>query len=119
MDATKKRDARRRRHQRIRKHVSGTATTPRLSVYRSNSQTYAQLIDDVAGHTLAAAASREDAVAAGEHAKTGAARRVGELLAERATAAGVSSCVFDRGGNRYAGRVAALADGAREGGLTF
>jgi large subunit ribosomal protein L18 len=119
MDPTKKRIARRSRHLRLRKHIKGTATKPRLSVYRSNSHIYAQLIDDVAGHTLVAASSREDGIDKGDDGKVGVAKQVGELLAERATAAGITTCVFDRGGNRYAGRVASLAEGARSGGLEF
>jgi large subunit ribosomal protein L18 len=119
MDARKKRAGRRMRQQRIRKHVRGTADRPRLSVYRSNAHIYAQLIDDVAGHTLVAASSLEDDVSAGDDGKVGVARQVGELLGQRATGAGITTCVFDRGGNRYAGRVAALAAGARSTGLEF
>lgn len=119
MDTSKKRIARQSRQRRIRKRIRGTATTPRLSVFRSNAHIYAQLIDDSAGATLAAASSREDGVVKGEDGKIGAARQVGTLLGERAVAAGLEACVFDRGGNRYAGRVAALADGAREAGLKF
>ncbi len=119
MDASTKRRSRRTRHLRIRKHVSGTATKPRLSVYRSNDHVYAQLIDDVAGHTMVAASSLEDGVTKGEDGKVGVARQVGTLLGQRATDAGITTCVFDRGGNRYAGRVAALADSAREAGLEF
>jgi large subunit ribosomal protein L18 len=119
VQASKKRAARNRRHKRIRKHVSGTATQPRLSVYRSNTNIYAQLIDDTAGHTLVQASSRETGVDNGDEGKTGAARQVGTLLAERALAQGLEAVVFDRGGNRYAGRVAALAEGARSGGLKF
>ncbi len=119
METTQKRVARRKRHMRIRKQIAGTATKPRLSVYRSNSHIYAQLIDDRAGHTLIAANSLDDEVAKGEDGKTGAARRVGTLLGERAQKAGITECVFDRGGNRYAGRIAALAEGAREAGLDF
>jgi len=118
MNATKKRGARDRRRIRIRKRVRGTASKPRLSVYRSNTNIYAQLVDDVAGHTLVAASSLEADVTA-EGGKVGVAAQVGKLLAERAGKAGLTTCVFDRGGNRYAGRVAALADGAREGGLEF
>ena len=118
MDTMRKRAARRRRHLSIRKRVVGTAARPRLSVYRSNSHIYAQLIDDASGHTVAAASSREQG-ATGDGDKTAAARRVGALLGERATAAGVEACVFDRGGNRYMGRIAALAEGAREAGLKF
>ncbi len=119
MDPSKKRVARRSRQLRIRKHIQGTATKPRLSVYRSNDHIYAQLIDDVAGHTLAAASSRETGVTKGDDGKVGVSAQVGTLIGERAKAAGITTCVFDRGGNRYAGRVAALADGAREAGLEF
>jgi large subunit ribosomal protein L18 len=119
MDPSKKRVARRKRQLRIRKHVRGTATQPRLSVFRSNSHIYAQLIDDVEGRTLAAASSLEDDVTKGDDGKIGVAKQVGTLIGERAKAAGIETCVFDRGGNRYAGRVAALADGAREAGLEF
>ena len=116
---TKKRVARRRRHTRLRKRITGTATTPRLSVYRSNAHIYAQLIDDVQGHTLVAASSLDDGITPGDAGKTGVAEQVGTRLAERATQAGITTCVFDRGGNRYAGRIAALADGARAAGLDF
>jgi large subunit ribosomal protein L18 len=119
MDASKKRAARRNRQLRIRKHVRGTAAKPRLSVYRSNDHIYAQLIDDVAGHTLVAASSLEDGVDKGDDGKVGVAKQVGELIGQRAKEAGITTCVFDRGGNRYAGRVAALAEGARGTGLEF
>lgn len=113
-----KRESRLRRHARIKKHVQGTPNKPRLSVYRSNAHIYAQLIDDIAGHTLASASSLEgDVDPSDEITKTDAARRVGERLAERAKEAGVDTAVFDRGGFRYAGRVEALAEGARDGGL--
>jgi large subunit ribosomal protein L18 len=119
MDAKTKRAGRKMRQMRIRKHVRGTADKPRLSVYRSNTHIYAQLIDDVAGHTLVAASSLEDGVTKGDDGKTGVAKQVGEALGQRAADAGITTCVFDRGGNRYAGRVAALADGARGAGLEF
>jgi large subunit ribosomal protein L18 len=112
--AEKKRLHRERRRKRIRRKVVGTAERPRLSVYRSNVHIYAQLIDDHAGHTIAAADSREAGEA--ENRKE-AARKVGELIASRAAEAGVEEVVFDRGGNKYHGRVAALAEGARSGGL--
>src|SRR6056297_81733 len=105
MDPTRKRVARRSRQLRARKRITGTAAKPRLSVYRSNDHIYAQLIDDVDGHTLVAASSREDGVTKGDDGKTGAARQVGELIGERAKAANITTCVYDRGGNRYAGRV--------------
>jgi large subunit ribosomal protein L18 len=111
------RQARLRRHRRVRRKVTGTAARPRLAVYRSNRAIYAQLIDDDAGRTLAAASSRE-AETAGKP-PTDAAAAVGRALAERAKVAGVASVVFDRGGYLYHGRVKALADGAREGGLEF
>ena len=110
-------EARRRRHRRIRGKVSGTAERPRLAVSRSNMRIYAQLIDDDRGHTLAAAGSHEAALR--DLPKGAAAAEVGKLLAKRARAAGIERVVFDRGGYRYHGRVQALADGAREGGLTF
>ena len=119
MDPTKKRIARRKRQLRIRKHLHGTAVRPRLSVYRSNDHIYAQVIDDEAGHTVVAASSREAEVTKGDDGKVGVARDVGALVAQRATAQGITTVVFDRGGNRFAGRVAALAEGARTGGLEF
>ncbi len=111
------RDARLRRHRRIRGKVVGSAERPRLAVSRSNKRIYAQIIDDARGHTLAAAGSHE--VALRELAKGPAASEVGKLLAERAKQAGVEQVVFDRGGYKYHGRVKSLADGAREGGLEF
>jgi large subunit ribosomal protein L18 len=110
----KKRLHREKRRRRVRRKIIGTPGRPRLSVYRSNVHIYAQLIDDYAGHTLAAADSRE--VGEAEN-RTEAAREVGELVAARATEAGIREVVFDRGGNKYHGRVAALAEGARSGGL--
>lgn len=117
--ATRKRQARTRRHARIRRRIRGTAQTPRLAVFRSNSHIYAQLIDDDAGHTLFSASSLETDVKKGDDGKIGVATQVGELIGKRAVEAGVTTCVFDRGGNRYAGRVKALADAAREAGLKF
>ena len=114
--------ARRKRiHYRIRKHVSGTPERPRLVVFRSNKQIYAQVIDDEAGKTLAAAASNDKALAAECKGKTGieAAAIVGKAVAERALAAGVTTVSFDRGGYLFHGRVKSLADAAREGGLIF
>ena len=116
MDAKKKHAGRKRRHVRVRKKVSGTSERPRLAVFRSNRHVYAQLIDDVAGATVAAAADRE-VKANGD--KSEQAKAVGELIAKRAKEAGVSAAVFDRGGRLYHGRVAAVAEGAREGGLTI
>jgi large subunit ribosomal protein L18 len=110
-------EARRRRHRRVRGRVSGTAERPRLSVARSNKRIYAQLIDDDRGHTVAAAGSHEAPLRGLK--KGEAAGEVGKLLAQRGREAGVSRVVFDRGGYKYHGRVKALADGAREGGLEF
>ena len=108
-----------RRHLRVRKRVTGAAVRPRLVVTRSARHTSAQLIDDVAGHTLASASSLDESIKGGDGDKKARARQVGELLARRAAEAGVTAAVFDRAGYRYHGRVAALADGAREGGLSF
>lgn len=117
--ASTKYASRNRRRTRIRKRLRGNAQRPRLSVYRSNLHIYAQVIDDDAGHTLAAASSKDDDVTRGDDGKVGVAAQVGTLIAERARDAGIDAVVFDRGGNRYAGRVAALADAAREAGLEF
>ncbi len=114
MDAKTKREARIRRHLRVRRKISGTAERPRLSVFRSNRHIYAQLIDDLEGRTLVAASDREVSVAG---TKTERARAVGKLIAERAKQAGIERVVFDRGGRLYHGRVAAVAEGAREEGL--
>jgi large subunit ribosomal protein L18 len=117
MAITTKPQQRLRRRKRVRRKISGTAARPRLSVFRSNRGVFAQLIDDRSGKTVAAVNWIED-----DLRKLGSmdqATRVGTLLAERAKAAGVTTCVFDRGGYRYHGRVKALADGAREGGLEF
>jgi large subunit ribosomal protein L18 len=111
--------SRARRHTRVRKRVSGAAARPRLVVTRSARHTFAQLIDDVAGHTLASASSLDAEIRAADGDKKAKARKVGELLAQRAAQAGIDAAVFDRAGYRYHGRVAALADGAREGGLKF
>lgn len=113
---------RKRRHHRVRKKVTGTAERPRLAVYRSNRHVVAQVIDDEAGRTLAAASSVEKDLRSANTGNTGnkvGAAAVGRIVAERARAAGVERVVFDRGGFRYHGRVAALADAAREGGLEF
>ena len=109
---------RKRIHSRVRKKVSGTAEKPRLNVFRSNKYIYAQLIDDVNGVTLASASSYEAAVA-NEGNKSEQSKAVGKLIAERAQATGISNAKFDRGGYLYHGRVKALADGAREGGLNI
>ena len=108
--------ARARRHNRLRKSVSGTAVRPRLSVTRSARHMFVQVIDDVEGKTLASASTMEADVRAMSEDKTAKARKVGELVAERSKAAGIEAVVFDRGGNAYHGRVAAVAEGAREGG---
>jgi len=110
---------RKRRHIRVRKKVSGNADRPRLVVTRSARHLVAQVVDDTKGHTLASASTMEDDLRAASADKTAKARKVGQLLAERAKQAGVEAVVFDRGGNKYHGRVAALAEGAREGGLDF
>ena len=110
---------RKRRHHRVRKNVRGTSARPRLAVFRSNKHVYAQVIDDVAGRTIASASTMETDVKTGATATVDAAKSVGQRVGERAKAAGVSAVVFDRGGFRYHGRVAALADAAREAGLEF
>ncbi|KNX36413.1 50S ribosomal protein L18 [Luteipulveratus halotolerans] len=117
--STTKSAARGRRHLRVRKRISGTTARPRLVVSRSSRHVFVQVVDDTVGKTLASASTMEADLRSFEGDKTAKAKRVGELLAERAKANGVVSVVFDRGGNRYAGRVAAIADGAREGGLTL
>ena len=109
--------AKSRRHTRLRKRITGTAERPRLVVTRSARHVFVQVVDDTKGHTLASASTMEGDLRGFEGDKTAKARKVGELVAERAKKAGVEAVVFDRGGNRYAGRVAAIADGAREGGL--
>jgi large subunit ribosomal protein L18 len=113
--------ARQRRHARVRKHVSGTPARPRLNVFRSSAHIYAQVIDDVAGHTLAAAsdADKDLGAALAGKSKTERAGVVGKAVAERAKAKGVELVVFDRGGYKYHGRVQALAAAAREAGLGF
>jgi large subunit ribosomal protein L18 len=113
------RAARRRRHLRIRKKVSGTGARPRLCVFRSIHHIYAQVIDDSKGVTLAAASTLDAALREGTGPKADRARAVGKVIAERARAAGITTVVFDRGGYLYHGRVKALAEAAREGGLEF
>jgi large subunit ribosomal protein L18 len=108
-----------RRHFRVRKNVRGTADRPRLVVTRSTRNITAQIVDDLKGHTLASASTLDASLRGTEGDKSALASKVGALLAERAKAAGVSKVVFDRGGNQYAGRIAALADAAREAGLEF
>lgn len=111
--------ARIRRHVRLRKKIVGTEARPRLVVNRSARHVFVQVIDDSKGFTLASASTMEADLRAFDGDKTAKARRVGELVAERAKSAGIDAVVFDRGGSKYAGRVAAIADGAREGGLTL
>ncbi|QAY59035.1 50S ribosomal protein L18 [Microbacterium protaetiae] len=119
MAVKSKSDARARRHARLRKKVVGTAERPRLVVTRSARHVFVQVVDDSKGHTVASASTLEADLRAFDGDKTAKARKVGELVAERAKSAGVAEVVFDRGGNRYAGRVAAIAEGAREGGLNL
>jgi large subunit ribosomal protein L18 len=119
MTTKQKQRLRVRRHRRVRKHVTGTPERPRLAVFRSNKHISAQVIDDVSGRTLAAASSVEKGLKGIAGGNSDAAKKVGQLLGERAKAAGVSKVVFDRGGFLYHGRVAALADAAREAGLEF
>jgi large subunit ribosomal protein L18 len=114
-----KSDHRDRRHRRVRKKVTGTAERPRLAVFRSSKHIYVQAIDDLAGRTLASASTMEADVRGGATATVDAAKQVGKLVGERAKAAGITTVVFDRGGFKYHGRVAAVADGAREAGLTL
>ncbi|MBA8811449.1 MULTISPECIES: 50S ribosomal protein L18 [Promicromonospora] len=111
--------ARQRRHLRLRKKITGTAVRPRLVVTRSARHMVAQIVDDGLGKTVASASTLEADLRAFDGDKTAKARKVGELVAERAKAVGVDTVVFDRGGNKYHGRVAAVADGAREGGLAL
>ncbi len=111
--------ARDRRHSRLRKKITGTAERPRLVVTRSARHVFVQVVDDTKGHTLASASTLEADLRVFEGDKTAKARKVGELVAERAKSAGIEAVIFDRGGNKYAGRVAAIAEGAREGGLSL
>ena len=117
--ATRRREARVRRHNRIRKTLRGTPETPRLVVHRSSRHIHVQVIDDLAGHTLVSASSMEPEIRDMAGDKKDKAAKVGALVAERAKAAGIEEIVFDRGGYKYHGRVAALAEAAREGGLKF
>ena len=114
-------EARIRRHARVRKQLAGTADRPRLNVFRSLSEIYVQVIDDQAGHTLVSASSVDSELRANMKGKnkTEQAKLIGQAIAERAKSKGIAAVVFDRGGFRYTGRVKALADGAREGGLQF
>jgi large subunit ribosomal protein L18 len=111
--------ARERRHARLRKKIAGTSSRPRLVVTRSTRHVFVQVVDDSKGHTLASASTMEADLRGFDGDKTAKARRVGELVAERAKTAGVEAVVFDRGGSKYAGRIAAVAEGAREGGLNL
>ena len=117
--STARRTSRLRRHNRLRKRVAGTAERPRLVVKRSSRHIHVQVVDDTVGRTVVSAYTMDASLKGAEGDKSALARQVGALVAERAKAAGISAVVFDRGGNRYAGRIAALADGAREGGLDF
>ena len=115
----KKSVARKRRHTRVRKKVTGTSVRPRLVVSRSARHMFVQVVDDTAGTTIASASTMEADLRSFDGDKSAKAKKVGELVASRAKSAGVEAVVFDRGGNKYHGRVAALAEGAREGGLAF
>ena len=117
--ALSKSDKRDRIHMRIRKTISGTAERPRLCVFRSNKEIYAQLVDDLSGKTLLAASSRDKGISGDKGSKVEVAKLVGKAIAEKATKTGVESVVFDRGGYLYHGRIKQLAEGAREGGLKF
>ena len=119
MAAISKSAQRARRHARLRKRIVGSSERPRLVVTRSARHVFVQIVDDSKGHTVASASTLEADLRTFDGDKTAKARKVGELLAERAKKAGVASVVFDRGGNRFAGRVAAIAEGAREGGLSL
>ncbi len=120
MDRQKQKHVRRsRRRTGIRKRVIGTPTRPRMSVYRSLNHIYVQVVDDLAGTTLAAASTRDKGLSADATGNVSAAQAVGEVIAERASAAGIKAVAFDRGGFRYHGRVKALGDAARKGGLEF
>ena len=117
--AKQRRTSRARRHLRVRKKVTGTQARPRLVVTRSARHIYVQVVDDTASHTLVSASTLDEGIRGGDGDKKALAARVGKLVAERASAAGIAKVVFDRGGNRYHGRIAALADAAREAGLEF
>ncbi|AAO44636.1 50S ribosomal protein L18 [Tropheryma whipplei] len=117
MSLTSRASARKRRHVRLRKKISGTCDRPRLSVTRSNRHVFVQAVDDISGKTLVSASTMEKDIRALELGKTERALAVGKLVAQRALAVGVKSAVFDRGGCKYTGRVAAVAEGAREAGL--
>jgi large subunit ribosomal protein L18 len=114
-----RRTSRARRHLRVRKKVSGTTMRPRMVVTRSSRHITVQVVDDTVGHTLVSASTLDDGIRGADGDKKAKAAKVGKLVAERATKAGIAKVVFDRGGNRYTGRIAALADAAREAGLEF
>jgi large subunit ribosomal protein L18 len=116
---SQKTESRARRHRRVRKKVRGTAARPRLTVFRSSKHVYAQIVDDVAGRTVASASTMEADTRSAKTGTVDAAKSVGKRVAERAKAAGIESVVFDRGGFRYHGRVAGVAEGARDAGLHF
>jgi large subunit ribosomal protein L18 len=117
--STARRVARLRRHNRLRKRIAGTPERPRLVINRSSRHIHVQVVDDVAGRTLVSASTMDASLRGADGNKSALAKQVGALVAERAKAAGIAAVVFDRGGNRYGGRIAALAEGAREGGLDF
>jgi large subunit ribosomal protein L18 len=117
--STARRVGRLRRHNRLRKRVTGTPERPRLVVKRSSRHIHVQVVDDTVGRTLVSASTLDPSLKGAEGDKSALSRQVGRLVAERAKAAGITAVVFDRGGNRYQGRIAALADAAREGGLDF
>jgi large subunit ribosomal protein L18 len=117
--STARRVGRLRRHNRLRKRVTGTPERPRLVVKRSSRHIHVQVVDDTVGRTLVSASTLDASLKGAEGDKSSLSRQVGALVAERAKAAGITAVVFDRGGNRYQGRIAALADAAREGGLDF
>jgi large subunit ribosomal protein L18 len=121
MGKKSRRDARKHRHRRVRAKISGTTERPRLNIYRSLDNIYAQVIDDSKGHTLVSASTIDKEVAekTKDMSKVDAAKQVGQIVAERAKQVGITTIVFDRGGYRYHGRIKALAEGAREGGLDF
>ena len=119
MEKINKNEARQKRHTRVRKRVAGSPERPRLNVYRSINNIYVQVIDDTEGHTLAAASSLDKSLKLKTGGNIAAAKAVGKAIAERAKAAGITKVVFDRGGYLYHGRVASLADAAREAGLEF
>ncbi|CAM4011514.1 50S ribosomal protein L18 [Nocardiopsis rhodophaea] len=116
---SKRAASRARRHLRIRKKVTGTPARPRLVVTRSSKHMIAQIVDDTVGHTLVSASTMDPSIRSVEGKKTEKSQKVGELIAQRAKEAGISAVVFDRGGNQYTGRIAALAESARSGGLEF